>query len=323
MDQTESRFAPSPEPASDDVASPFDLQPGDAADRFAFDPVPLRCRTGGLTPARQREYVEALADTGIVREAAARIGVSEQAINRVRRRPDGQDFDRACEAAHRFGARRLRSIAFERAIEGTLKGHYYHGELVSQERVYDNRLLIYLLGKTEPLLDPPEESRAICDDWEGHMAALEQGVRPPHPASREAPPPTPQAEQERPASDDDNPQVWNEDGIWWTYFPPPEDFDGEEEADLADPDYRRTLTDEEEAVMEARNQVLDEVEMARCCGLRDRYFGLPPRGAAGFSIPREAETNETNETSKVQAPHPTSKPPFPGILTDEPPGEPT
>src|SRR5687768_13394528 len=177
MDRTDSRLAPSPETASDDAASPFNPQP--APDRLAFEPVPLRHRRDGLTPERQREYVEALADTGVVREVAARIGLSEQAIARVRRRSDAHSFDRACEAAQMVGARRLRSIAYERAIEGTLKGHYYHGELVSQERVYDNRLLTYLLGKTEHLLEPPKECRAICDDWEEHMDALEQGLPPP------------------------------------------------------------------------------------------------------------------------------------------------
>jgi hypothetical protein len=85
-----------------------------------FEPIPLRYRQDGLTPEKQRDYVEALADCGIAREAAARIGVSEQAVNRARRRADARSFDLACEAAVRFGARRIRSIAFERAIEGAI-----------------------------------------------------------------------------------------------------------------------------------------------------------------------------------------------------------
>jgi hypothetical protein len=301
MDQSDSRLAHPYEPASDDSASPFNLQPGEAPDRLAFEPAPLRYRSDGLTPQKQREYVEALADTGVAREAAARIDVSEQAINRVRRRADARDFDRACEAAHVFGARRLRSIAYERAIEGTLKGHYYHGELVSQERVHDNRLLIYLLGKTEHLLEPPEEAVAICGNWEPYMDALEQGL--PAPARAQALPPGPGPRDETPAPDEDNRQVWFEDGLWWTFFPPPADFDGEEEGEVGDRDYQRTLTDEEEAVMDARKEALDEIEMARCCDLRDRYFDLPPRGAPGFSLPGEAETNETSgEADPGEAP---------------------
>jgi hypothetical protein len=302
MDNLESRLAHPHEPASDDSASPFNLQPDEAADRLAFEPVPLRYRTDGLTPAKQREYVEALADTGVAREAAARIGVSEQAINRVRRRADARSFDRACEAAYVMGARRLRSVAFERAVEGMLKGHYYHGELVSQERVFDNRLLIYLLGKTEHLLEPCEEARAVCDNWEPAMDALEQGLPPPDLAPRaalaQAPaPPAEPAGHALPDGDEGDPQVWSEDGQWWTVFPPPDGFDGEEEGELHSADYQRTLTEEEEAVMRSRIRAEDRDSLARCCAVRDRFFGLPPRGSGWFSSFNEAEPNETSETA--------------------------
>ena len=107
MENSESRMAPSPEAASDDFALPSNQHPeaaepagqaspggsaaegggaGEPPDRLDFDPVPLRHRADGFTPERQRAYVEALADCGVAREAAARVGLSEQAINRVRRR---------------------------------------------------------------------------------------------------------------------------------------------------------------------------------------------------------------------------------------------
>lgn len=296
MDNPESRLAPSSEPESDDSGSPFSSRPG-GRDLLAFEPVPLRYRSDGLTPQRQRDYVEALADCGIAREAAARAGVTEQAINRVRRRSDAHSFDRACEAAQIFGARRLRSVAWERAIEGSLKGRYYRGELVGQERVYDNRLLTYLLGRTGHLLEPSEETLAVCGDWERQMDMLERGLPAPEPARAEALPASAGAEQEPVELSEDCPQVWLEDGTWLTYFPPPDGFDGEEERDPDSGDYQRTLTGEEIAAMKARNRALDEVELARCCALRDRFFGLPPRGAAASFFPREAETSETCETS--------------------------
>jgi hypothetical protein len=291
MDYTESRPAHPPEPASDDVASPHNLQPVEAPDRLDFEPVPLRHRRDGLTPEKQREYVEALADCGVVREAAARVGISEQAIGRARRREDARDFDRACEAAQMFGARRLRSVAWERAVEGTLKGRYYHGELVGQERVYDNRLLTYLLGKVGHLLEPSEESRAICDHWQPCMDALEQGL----PVPRLVPPDP--AEADRRIEEDENPQVWREDGIWWTFFPPPDGFDGEEEGEIGEGDYQRTLTAGEEAVMQARDRADDEAELARCCAVRDSYFSLPPSGVSETFFPRASRNNETSEPS--------------------------
>jgi hypothetical protein len=65
MERTDPRLAHSPETASDDVASPFNPPLPGRQDLLAFEPVPLRHRHDGLTPQKQREYVEALADTGI------------------------------------------------------------------------------------------------------------------------------------------------------------------------------------------------------------------------------------------------------------------
>jgi hypothetical protein len=308
MESSESRIAPSPEAASDDSAPPINQHPEaaepaaqaspgcsgaggggqyEAADRLAFDPVPLRYREDGLTPEKQRAYVEALADTGVAREAAARVGLTEQAINRVRRRADARSFDNACEAAHLFGARRLRSIAWERAIEGTLKGHYYHGELISQERVHDNRLLIYLLGKTGHLLDPPAESRAICDKWETHMDALEQGLPPPQPRRAEAATPGGMEWTGDEVSEDD-------EGIWWTIFPPPAGFDGEEQGEFGEDDYKRTLSAQEQALVVAELDEQDAQYRAGEAARRDRFFGF-----AGGDIlsSREAEPYETSEPS--------------------------
>jgi hypothetical protein len=283
MEKPESRIAPSPEAASDDFASPIHSQSDEAPDRLAFEPVPLRYREDGLTPEKQRAYVEALADTGVAREAAARVGLSEQAINRVRRRADARSFDNACEAAHLFGARRLRSIAYERAVEGILKGHYYHGERVAEERVYDNRLLIYLLGKTEHLLARDEKnSRAVCDDWEAHMDALEQGL--------EAPPPP---EPVRPGFTGYEVRQ-DDEGVWWTSFPAPPGFDGEEQGEFGEDGYERTLSDREQARVDAELDEQDAEHLASETARRDRFFGFA--GGENLSS-REAEPYEPSEPS--------------------------
>jgi hypothetical protein len=283
MTNSESRPAPSPEAASDDYASPSHARPGEPADRLAFEAVPLRYREDGFTPEKQRAYVEALADCGIAREAAARVGLSEQAINRVRRRSDARSFDDACEAAHLFGARRLHSIAYERAVEGTVRGHYYHGERVGEERVYDNRLLTYLLGKTGHLLERDErKSRAICENWEAHMEALEQGLPTP---GREAKAMSAQCAAEEEFT---GLEIWESEGTWWTGFPPPADFDGFEEGRYGDPGYRRSLSDWEQGLIDAD----EEEELAEACARRDRFFGLP---GDEVSSSKEAETHETSE----------------------------
>lgn len=281
-----------PEAAADAPASSSHPRPAgpDPADLPGFEPVPLRYRADGLTPEKQREYVEALADTGVARAAAARIGVSEQAVNRVRRRADARAFDLACEAAQRLGARRLRSIAWERAIEGTVKRHHYHGEVRSEEIVYDNRLLVYLLGKAEKWLEPPAEAEAVAGDWERWADAIERGLPEPEPEPEPNPDP---AEAEEEAFDGG--EVWqDEDGSWWTEFPPPDGFDGEEE-EPPGMVYRRTLSPAEQAVVDAELATQRAEEVAEGVIRRDLYFGFAGGLAASRLFPpREAETYETS-----------------------------
>jgi hypothetical protein len=315
MEQNENSIAP--EPATDEPGPPFHrLEPeahrfataaeeaayragladaGRANARLDFDPVSTRQRIDGLTPAKQREYVEALADTGIARAAAARIGVSEQAVSRLRRRADARSFNLACEAAQRLGARRLHSIAWERAIEGTIRRHYYHGELKSEERVYDNRLLIHLLGTTERLLDEPEEALAVAGNWQPFVEAMEQGLPPPDLPS----PFDEESEEDEPDEDEGLVQsidVWEEADGWWTLFPPPAGFDGEEQGRPGDTGYRRTLTGEEQAVIDAEEAEDRAAEIARETARRDLFFGFEGGTDEGeiFS-PMEAELYETSD----------------------------
>jgi hypothetical protein len=281
---------------------------------FGFDPVCVRDRHDGWTPERQRAYVDALADSGVARYAAARVGMSEQGANRLRRRADARSFDLACEAAMRHGARRLRAVAFERAIEGTVKRHYWHGELKSEERVYDNRLLVYLLGKTAHLLDEPEEAKAVAAQWEPWVEAIEHGTPPPvldEPAPAKAGPEGPQFAPDEDDAFETGPdaftgsEVWQEgDGSWWTGFPPPDDFDGYAEGSYGDHDYKRELTPAEAAVAEADDAAERAADLAREARRRDVYFGFldpedePADGAEDFS-PGEAEPCEPSaETAR-------------------------
>ena len=285
----ENRFAhgaPSPEAATDEPASPPSSQteperlPDGGGTIPDFEPVPLRYRQDGLTPEKQREYVEALADCGVAREAAGRIGVSEQAVNRARRRADARSFDLACEAAVRIAARRIRSIAFERAIEGTIRRHYYHGELKSEEVVHDNRLLIYLLGKVESQLAPPKGAAAVAANWDSWMEAIEQGL-----------PEPPRPKPETFTGD----EVWEDEDGWWTRFPPPEGFDGHEEGEPGGYGYRRQLTAAEQAVIDADHAAEHAEYMARESARRDLYFGFAEAPGEGeiFS-PKGPETSETS-----------------------------
>ena len=221
---------------------PFPMPPTPRG--IAFDPVP------SALPRRRPDAREA---ARICRGARrhrpgpprrrVRIGVSPQAVNRVRRRADAKRFDLACTAAQRFGARHLQAIAFERAIQGTVRRHHYHGELISEEVVYDNRLLIYLLGKTAHLLDEPgQEARGGLRQ----LGALYGGAR-----ARPAPPALGAAEEAEvvdfgpgPPLDD---EVWQDEGRLLTNVPAPPGFAGYE-LGRGTGSYQRELTEAEDEV---------------------------------------------------------------------------
>jgi hypothetical protein len=200
-----------------------------------FEPVQLARRLDGWYPERQRAFIEELADCGIVREAAARVGMTERSARRLRLRPDAAAFNLAWDAAVRAGAERLHSIAYERAVNGTVRPRFYKGEQIAEERVYDNRLLIYLLGRVDARhRDRNPEYR--LREWEAWLTAVEDGL--------EKPMPEPDESHLSP--------VWrDEDGRWLTNFPPPEGFDGEQWYDDDEEDYYRELTAQEQEAIGA------------------------------------------------------------------------
>ena len=214
----------------------------------------MREQRNGWTPERQRAFIEELADCGIVRQAAARIGMTEQSAYWLRRRDDAQSFNLAWEAALQLGGDRLRSIAYERAVEGTVKRHFYKGEVVGEDRVYDNRLLIFLLGKAQPSANAME-ARQVVRNWDSWMQAIEDGLDRPQPG----------------ADLGDISPVWTdeEDGTWWTSFPAPPGFNGcQFEPDDSGGEYHRECTiDEIEAIEAARARSAAEQERRR-----DLYF---------------------------------------------------
>lgn len=220
-------------------------------DAPSFLPVPVRARHDGWTPERQRAFVEHLADTGSVREAATLVGMTEQSAWRLRRRTGAAGFGAAWDAALRQAMRQLVASALERAIQGTIVRRFYHGELIAEERVHSERLLIHLLGRADTLLGggAGAASDAVLADWHGWMERLERGEL------------------------EHNGRLWQDRrGVWMTSYPAPAGFGGYSEREPGDPAYCRTLTqweaDRVEAVKGAR---LDDAAADR-----DRFFGRAP-----------------------------------------------
>jgi hypothetical protein len=242
---------PEPEPSP----RPARLVPvarADAAPPLAgFEPVPVRHRVDGWTPERQRAYVEHLAETLCPETAAALVGMSAESARRLRRRPGAEGFNAACDAALRKGlADRGRAALIDEAVNGRVVRRFYHGRLISEERVRSPRLLLALIEKAEALFAGPgaAESEAMAADWHAAMERLESGAL------------------------ESGYRLWRDrDGAWWTNFPPPPGFSGEA-GDPLDPGFSRRLTEAEEKALADRARArLDEGAAAR-----DLFFGFKP-----------------------------------------------
>lgn len=112
----------------------------------AFTPVPrITMRHDGWSPERQRAFIAALADTGVVSSAARYVNMSKWTAYALRRHPGAESFRRAWDAALDMGVQRLKDELYERAIEGQLKPVFVGGKLKGFQRVKNDRLLMFAL----------------------------------------------------------------------------------------------------------------------------------------------------------------------------------
>lgn len=141
-----------PEPALGPVQ---DAPPPSAAPLPAllpdFTPVPRQCeRHDGWTPARQRAFIEALADTGSVRAAVNTVGQTTVGAYRLRRQPGAQSFAAAWSAALDLGVQRIEDVAMDRALNGVEVPVYSYGKLVGTRIVHNDRLVMFMLRNRAP-----------------------------------------------------------------------------------------------------------------------------------------------------------------------------
>ena len=136
----------------DDADNPCAAPPEvyDPAD-YRWVPVRRRPRYDGWTEEKQRRFIEALADTGVVGLAAKAVGMTRESANRLRRSPHGAAFSRAWDAARAAAGSVIEDVAFERALEGVAQNIYDEdGAVVCTKRVYNDRLLMFLLRNLKP-----------------------------------------------------------------------------------------------------------------------------------------------------------------------------
>jgi len=152
---TSSDSLPSPPPptAQTDESCEDGAPPSEGYDPadYRWVPVRRRPRLDGWTEEKLRRFIEVLADTGLVSTAAQAVGMSRESAYRLRRSAHGGAFARAWDAARHHAGALVEDIAFERAFEGVEHNVYdEYGEVVCTKRVYNDRLLMFLLGHLKP-----------------------------------------------------------------------------------------------------------------------------------------------------------------------------
>jgi hypothetical protein len=116
-----------------------------------FTPVPRqRSRHDGWSAAKQRAFIDALGQHGIVRAAAEKVGMHPASAYRLREAEGAASFDAAWAKALKTGMAQLVDIAMDRAIHGVAVPRFYKGEQVGEARWYDNKLLMFMMRHTSP-----------------------------------------------------------------------------------------------------------------------------------------------------------------------------
>jgi hypothetical protein len=123
------------------------MRPSPHADPFAFEPVPSASRRhDGWTAQRQRAFISALGEIGLVSAAAKAVGMSRKSAYALLARAGPESgFALAWDKALAEGRHKASSAAIERAIHGVEVPYFYRGIQRGTRRVYNDGLLIAAL----------------------------------------------------------------------------------------------------------------------------------------------------------------------------------
>lgn len=250
-----------------------------------------RLRHDGWTPERMRLFLSRLAECGVVAEACQAAGMSARAAYNVRDRDPL--FAAGWDAASMMARPRLADEAYSRAINGVIERIYKDGAIVAERHRYDNRLTMSVLARLDARLDRAEERGeahvAVAARWAEFVDAIGEDRRE-HCLALLAPPAAHSPEEEvgdrelhelseganAPSEPRDPHKVWEENGRWWTNYPPPADYQGRPQGHYGEGFYRRRLTPAEQAVIDAR----EAEKVARAAAARDAWFELAGPGEA-------------------------------------------
>lgn len=165
----------------------YDADPDDALVRPWLDDLQsgLRAeavRDYGWNPRRQRVFLEALADSGIVTQACRAAAISPRAAYNLRNRD--AIFAEAWVAAQALARQRLADDLLERALRGQADRIVRNGEVIAERHRTDNRLALGLLTRLDRQAEPdarwmqhapdhsPTPHKVLMAHWDQYLDKL-------------------------------------------------------------------------------------------------------------------------------------------------------
>lgn len=111
-----------------------------------FIPVPLiRHRRDGWTPERQRGFIAALAESGVVAGAARSVGMSATSAYNLRRRPGAESFALAWEMVEDAARERALAFVLDQFEHGSTRPRFYRGKFVGTIHRFESRMALAAL----------------------------------------------------------------------------------------------------------------------------------------------------------------------------------
>ncbi|MEM6856878.1 MAG: hypothetical protein AAF559_03330 [Pseudomonadota bacterium] len=119
-------------------------------------------RHDGWTTQKQVAFLQTLATTGSVAQAARSVGMSRQSAYKLRARLEDAPFGASWRMATQGARSLLLEAALDRAINGVEVPHYWQGELVGTSRRFDERLTAAL--RNSGLLETRARVKSSIED---------------------------------------------------------------------------------------------------------------------------------------------------------------
>ncbi|WP_022681124.1 hypothetical protein [Sphingobium bisphenolivorans] len=171
---------------------------------FPSLPTPAgQIRADGWSPARQRQFLETLAATGVITTACDAVHISPRAAYALRIRRDGAAFRLGWDAAILIARARLADELLARALTGHEEVIHKDEDTITRRR-HDNRLAMSMLSRLDRMADSPPEgsdaalARVVAQDFAAYLDL----ICPEEKAPEEAEADRPAAQALAPSTDD-------------------------------------------------------------------------------------------------------------------------